>query len=496
MSMPQLRFSVWLVLLTSANTLQADWPQFRGPNGSGIAEEANPPVEFGPDHSLLWRLDVQPGHSSPIVSGNLIFITTYDEASRELSLVAIDRKRGRVSWKRSLTPDEVETGHPSFNPASSTPASDGERVVAYFGSYGLVCFDHQGVPQWEYRLPLTKSYAGNAISPIIAGDKVILYRGNFVDHFLLAVNKHNGKEIWRTPQTEPFHAELACTAVPIVHNDQLILHGARAVQGLELESGKQRWITKCATTATSTPLVVRNQVLVCAWNKMGEPALRPEFPDFQQLLADNDRNQDKAIQQSELPKIWIFHRPEGGEAPQNGATIRFKRVDQDKNGEIDADEWKQQLDDLNRFREGYRSHGLLSLPTNRFGVLKSSDVAVLETQGIPEVPSPISDGRYVYLVKNGGQISCLDLESRERVYRKRTGGSGTHYASPILAAGHLYIADGRGRIVVMAAGESGEIIATNEIGDRVYATPAAVDNCLYVRSHSSLFAFQRKPHSK
>lgn len=491
-SMTRLLFICLLIAYISASAAEADWPQFRGPNGSGVATDSSPPIEFGPENNLLWRLELQSGHSSPVVSGDLIFLTTFDPKRKQLSVVAIDRHRGTIRWERAVAPKEIERGHPSFNPASSTPVTDGERVVAYFGSYGLICFDLEGNPQWELPLPLTKSYAGNAISPIIVGDKVILYRGNYVDHFLLAVDKRTGKELWKTPQSEPFHPELACTAIPIVQDDLLVLHGARSVQGFDLETGQQRWITKCATTATSTPLIARGRVIVAAWNKMGEPALRPEFPTFDKLVADHDANSDGVIQQPEFPRLWIFHRPEGAEAPQNGATIGFRNVDQNKDGKIAADEWRRQLRDLERFRRGYQNHGLLSLPTDRGGVLANDEVITLETQGIPEVPSPISDGRYVYLVKNGGQVTCIDLESGERVYRKRTGGSGTHYASPIIAAGHLYIADGNGRIVVMTLGASADIVATNEMGESVYATPAISGDCLYLRTHSALYAFRER----
>lgn len=481
---------VALLLCFVTSGVRADWKQFRGPNGAGVASDANPPTEFGPENNLLWRLEIQSGHSSPIVSGDLIFLTTFDQVEKRLSVVAIDRHQGKIRWERAVDANEIERGHPSFNPASSTPATDGERVVAYFGSYGLVCFDFDGNKQWEVPLPITKSYAGNAISPIIADNKVILYRGNFVDHFLLAVDKRTGKQLWKTPQAEPFHAELACTAIPIVQGDLLVLHGARAVQGFDIETGKQRWITKCATTATSTPLFVRGRVIVAAWNKMGEPALRPEFPSFAKLVEEHDANSDGVIQQSEFPRLWIFHRPEGIEAPQNGASIRFRSVDRNKDEGISAGEWERQLRDIDRFRNGYKNHGLLSLPTDSADVLAEEEVLTLETQGIPEVPSPISDGRYVYLVKNGGQLTCIDLESGERVYRKRTGGSGTHYASPIIAAGRIYIADGRGRIVVMKLGESAERIASNQMSEGLYATPAVSGDCLYVRTHSALYAFR------
>lgn len=470
-----------------------DWPNFRGPNGAGVADNSAPPIRFGMNENMLWKRELPSGHSSPVISNGSLFLTTFEEESPSLNVVALDQATGNIRWTRSVPFEKIERGHPSFNPASSTPATDGQHVVAYFGSYGLVCFDFEGNQIWDYPLPLTKSYAGNAISPIIVGNKVILYRGNFSDHFLVALNKANGQELWKTEQSEPFHAELACTGMPIVHDDLLILHGARSVQGFDLETGKQRWITKCATTATSTPVIAGNRVLVAAWNKMGEPALRPEFPAYDELVSEHDRNEDGEIQASEFPRLWIFHRPEGAEAPENGATISFRSVDRNQNERLERTEWERQLKDLERFRQGYQTHGLLSLPLAASGVLSESDVVTLETQGIPEVPSPISDGRHVYLVKNGGLVTCIDLETGERVYRKRTGGRGTHYASPIIAGGHLYVADGRGQIAVLTLGEQPEVVALNSLNDPIYATPAVSGDVLYIRSHSALWAFARSP---
>ena len=104
-------------------------------------------------------------------------------------------KTVEVPVEKIVEVEKIESGHPSFNPASSSPATDGERVVAYFGSYGVLCFDMDGEKLWEIKMPLTQSYAGNATSPAIYGDSVILYRGNHVDHFLIAVDKHTGKDL-------------------------------------------------------------------------------------------------------------------------------------------------------------------------------------------------------------------------------------------------------------------------------------------------------------
>ncbi|MGB7343375.1 MAG: PQQ-binding-like beta-propeller repeat protein, partial [Pirellulaceae bacterium] len=163
----------WVSLAFCA-AAQADWPQFRGNNSDGMGT-GSPPVHFGPDENLQWKTPLLPGHSSPCIAGDLIFVTTYQEETRTLAVVCLDRISGKVRWTRAIEVDAIEEGHPSFNPASSSPCCDGERVVAYFGSYGLVCFDLNGDRLWDKKLPLTKSFGGNATSPMIAGDNVILY---------------------------------------------------------------------------------------------------------------------------------------------------------------------------------------------------------------------------------------------------------------------------------------------------------------------------------
>ena len=220
------------------NISAVDWPQFRGINSSGIASDTPAPIHFDPDTNVLWKLSLDPGHSSPCVVSDNIFLTAYQKPSNSLSILCIDRNLGTIRWQRTVNTKSIEVGHPSFNPTSSTPTSDGKRVVAYFGSYGLICFHMLGTKLWDLPLPLTKSYSGNATSPAIFGNLVILYRGNYVDHFLLAVNKKTGEEVWRVKQDEPFTGEMACTACPIVIDGKLIVHTARAVQAFQLKTGK------------------------------------------------------------------------------------------------------------------------------------------------------------------------------------------------------------------------------------------------------------------
>jgi len=486
---------LFLLSLLSTNSLTVklsaeDWPQFRGTNSSGIAAGNTAPIHFGPDTNVLWKLPLDPGHSSPCIVGDSIFLTTYQKPSHSLSVLCIDRNLGTVRWQRSVNAKSIERGHPSFNPASSTPTSDGQRVVAYFGSYGLICFDMLGTKLWDLQMPLTKSYSGNATSPAIFGDLVILYRGNYVDHFLLAVNKTTGKEIWRVKQDEHITGEMACTACPIVVDGKLIVHTARAVQAFQLDTGKHLWTVKCATTATSTPVLAQDEVIVAAWNKLGEDALRPPFPDFEQLVKQNDKNDDRQIGRDEFPTFWIFHRPEGAEAPQNGATVRFQQVDSNRDGQIVASEWKKQIAGIERYRAQASQHGMLAIKLNQSNPNDPTNVRVLDTASIPEVPSPLSNNGYLYFVKNGGILTCLEISTGKRIYRMRTSGRGTHYASPLIAGGKLYTISGAGLISVLTLGPNPKILATNDMRDEVYASPAVVDGTIYVRTHTTLYAFR------
>jgi outer membrane protein assembly factor BamB len=233
-----------------------------------------------------------------------------------------------------------------------------------------------------------------------------------------------------------------------------------------------------------------DEVIVAAWNKLGEPDLRPPFPTFDELITKHDKNQNQLIEKNEFPKLWIFHRPEGIEAAMNGAPVSWKHANKNGDAKLTREEWKKAVDELERFREGYETHGLLAIPIDSQGFVAADQVRSLLTDGIPEVPSPVFDGTHIYLVKNGGLLTCIDLAKGERVYRTRTRGKGTHYASPLIADGKLYTFAGNGQISVIELGTSHRILAQNEMQDGVYATPAIVDGIIYVRTHSALHAFQ------
>jgi len=188
----------------------------------------------------------------------------------------------------------------------------------------------------------------------------------------------------------------------------------------------------------------------------------------------------------------IFHRSEGTEAPKNGYPLRLNMVDRNKDGQVDQEEWDKAKAASDARRASLEKHGLLAIDINSEGEPEAGRIRRLSDDGIPEVPSPLVHGEHVYFVKNGGIMSCLALKTGERVYRMRTRGRGTHYASPLIADGKLFTTAGAGQISVLSLGPDPEILAVNDMQDEVYATPAIVDGTIYVRTHSSLFAFRQE----
>jgi len=121
------------------------WPQFRGVSSSGIADvDAKPPLHFGPDTNVQWKVALPVGHSSPCIWKDNIFLTGFIEGKKELQTICIDRHNGKIKWRQDIHPEEIERYHKVSNAAVSTPVTDGERVFVHFGSYGVLCCDMSG----------------------------------------------------------------------------------------------------------------------------------------------------------------------------------------------------------------------------------------------------------------------------------------------------------------------------------------------------------------
>ena len=465
------------------------WTQFRGPNCSGDAgKQDGVPIEFGAEKNLQWKTPLTPGASSPCIWGDRIFLTAFDREKKQLEVLCLDRTDGRILWQREVETKKIEKVHSASTPASGTIATDGERVYAYFGSRGLLCYDNEGEMIWSVDMPVPGTRNGSGTSPVVAGDVVLLSRDLPSDPHLLALNKVTGETVWKHPHLFARSMINEGYATPIIWKDQVILHTHEGIRAITLADGKAVWQVNALTTGCSTPVISGNQLYVATWQNLGEPALRAEIPSFEELRK-HDADDNGTIAMKEFPgKYLLFDRPEATD--EKGVRLSLKMVigmaDKNRDQELTEEEWKG-FGGL--FSSFMRDHGLLSIELGGQGNVTETHVKVLEKKNIPEVPSPLAHQDRIYLVKNGGIVSCIETGSGELLYRKRISASGSYYASPIAVGDRIYLASSQGVITVLQAGDKLDVIASNDLSERIMATPAAVDDTLYVRTDGHLFAF-------
>ena len=274
-----------VTLSLSVTALADDWTQWAGNdrlcnwNETGI-------LKTFPKEGLkpVWSVPVGSGYSGPVVWQGRVFVTDYRPKPEPKLLEAIERvlcldeKTGKQLWSHEWETHYRRQLHSYATGPRATPlVSDGRLYT--LGATGMVhCLDAKtGKVQWEYdaleAFDAEVPAFGVSASPLAWKDTVIFVCGGS-EGLLRAVDKVTGKQIWKVRQEEPFASELACTACPIVADGKLIVHGARSVQALDLSNGKQIWVAKCATTATSTPILAGKEVIVFETNRDSSGALQ------------------------------------------------------------------------------------------------------------------------------------------------------------------------------------------------------------------------------
>jgi outer membrane protein assembly factor BamB len=204
------------------------------------------------------------------------------------------------------------------------------------------------------------------------------------------------------------------------------------------------------------------------------------------MVSINDNNNDGLITKEEIPDdMLLFSRPEMEEATWYVKRL-FGTFDENKDKAIDREEWDKTIERIVTF---YGEAGLMALRPNSNGELPMSQVLWKIKEKVPEVPSPIYYKGCVYMINNGGIITCVDTESGKVLYRERLGASGPYLASPIVANGNIYIPSSNGVITVIKAGHQLDILAQNDLNEKIFATPAVIGNTLYVRTVENLYAF-------
>jgi len=247
---------VWRVILAVALctnlTLAANWPGWRGPTSDGHAPDKELPLTWSAKENVRWKVDLPgPGSSSPIVWGDRVFITqSLDKQGKRRAVMCFQKADGKLVWQKETAYPEVEPTHGTNPYCSATPVTDGKRVIASHGSAGMVCYDFDGKEMWRYDLGKLYHVWGTASSPILYGDLVILWCGPGERQFLLAVNKHNGKKVWRTDipggRFGKTQADwLGSWSTPIIprigDHDELIVGVPEKLKGFDPKTGAELW---------------------------------------------------------------------------------------------------------------------------------------------------------------------------------------------------------------------------------------------------------------
>ncbi len=418
-----------------AATAGANWPQWRGPEGAGISAEKNLPEEWSGTKNIQWKTAIAGrGHSSPIVWGTKIFLTTAIEGAIVLGaqaarhvidgkdfvhpdsigadrkhtfkVICLDRDTGKILWEQTAfegTPYDNRHRKSSF--ASSTPATDGERVYAFFGSEGLYAYDFNGRIVWKADLGKMGTFGmGTGTSPVLHENLVIVQCDYELGErsFIIAMDKRTGKQIWRTPRkvqvgwATPLLVQTAKRA-------ELITSGTEAVIAYDPATGKELWRSKgLESNSIPSPVATRDLVIISA----GYPA-----------------------------KVAYAVRLGGS--------------------------------------------GDLSAPSN---------VVWSYAKGTAYVPSPILYSDNLYLMTDKGILTCLDARTGEVRYEGgRVPVPATFTASPVAFDGKLLLTSEDGDTFVLRAGPKHEVIRTNSVGEPVYASPAISDGQIFIRGEKNLY---------
>lgn len=426
---------------------KGSWPSFRGPHASGVAEGQNLPDQWNgkSGENILWHTTI-PGlaHSSPVVWGNRIFVTSAvssdpkatfrpglygdGDASKDLSqhrwmIYALDKNSGKIVWERIAFQGEPrEKRHIKATYANSTPATDGRIVVAWFGSQGVHAYDVNGRPLWKVDLGRIDAGAydiptyewGTASSPIIWNDLVILQCDTQTDSFMIALNATTGKTAWKTDRDE-LPSWGTPTVASTAKGEELITNASNFIRGYDPRTGKELWRLGGSSKITAPTPIFNDDVLVVVSGR------GPERPIF--VVKPGSR------------------------------------------GDLTLPEGKTNSDNVVWSRTGRGSY----------------------------MPTPLIYNDILYVLSNNGTFDAYNLKTGEELYRQRLPVIGSGFsASPVAADGKIYLTNEDGEIVVVAAGPKFSHLATNTMGELLMATPALSDGVMYVRSANSLFAVGKK----
>jgi outer membrane protein assembly factor BamB len=481
------------------------WREFRGPNGSGVAIGCNPPVQID-SATATWKVPILPGHSSPVLNNDLVFLTAMDQ--KRFVTCAYRKTTGELVWQQAAPEVELEPIHESSSHATSTPYVDVDRLYVYFGSHGLLCYNFAGELLWQRPLPTPKSLYGTATSPVVYGNHVILVvdnDANMDDSTLSAsrivvFDRQTGEQVFEVPRPLCRSGWSTPTLWHHSQGSELVVLGTGRLCGYDLATGEEKW---CATgfsrETIARPIVVGDTVFAAAAMLGGVADEQPDVEPFWSALLHFDTNADGQLERSEMTGTFTFpFRPDlpvdhpGFGLPLPSDPERraqrldgmFAGIDKDKDGYWSKKEFLNNLS----FNRG-KPH-LMAVKPGGTGDITESHTKWDLHRGIPEIPTPLAANGRVYLVSDGGVLTVVDADNGRVTDRQRLGVAGHYRASPVLANNHLYLLAELGGLTVVNVASTPEVVHQYDFAQRIAATPAIDENSLYIRTDGFLYAFR------
>ncbi|HEU4836733.1 MAG TPA: PQQ-binding-like beta-propeller repeat protein [Pyrinomonadaceae bacterium] len=445
-----------------------EWLQFRGPNGTGVAEGFPLPAEFSATKNLAWKTPVPFARSSPVITADRIFLTATE--GDKLMTLALDRKTGKLLWRRDVVRARHMPIYKANDGASPTPVSDGKNVYAFFAELGLISYGPDGKERWRVPLGPFNSFYGMGGSPVLVGNTLVMVCDQRTDSFIIAVDARNGKELWRKSRPNFEAYSTPATYKPKDGPTQLIVLGSQSVDAYSLDKGERLWwVSKIGSYPKGVPVLGTEMVYV-----VGEGADEPFLPPFDEMLKQFDANKDQRIHRDEVKS-------------QKEALEHFGWLDANNDGYIERAEH-----DFVR-NSTTSGHGLTAVRLAGQGDLTSSNVAWRVQKAYPGIPAPLVYRGVMYLMKEGGILSSLDPASGQVLKQGRTPNAlEEYYASPVAGDGKIFVVSASGKVTVLKADAQWEILATSDLDDEVWATPAIAGGNVYIRTRNALYAFAAK----
>ena len=466
-----------LAVTAAGNVVLADpWPQFRGLNACGISQEhVALPSSIGPKQNVVWQIEIPPGASSPVIFNDRVYLTGLREPAT-LVTFAVRVRDGSVVWERPAPLHKLEQTdkRPRGRLATATCATDGERVVSFFGSSGLLCYDIDGKLLWHREMGPFNNRRGAVSSPVIVGDLVLLLQDHAGGSFIAAFDLTTGNTVWKSDRA--LFARSYGTPVVLSEGARrsVVAVGSGLITAYGLKTGRVNWFTQgSSSVANITPVANRNGILYVA---SANPGVKREGQlTFAQIVERDDANDDETLEKNEIRAGFLRDL--------------FDQIDADGDGRLGSAEYDAAQSLMRTSRNGLMA---LRLPgDDAKGASNRTNSAELwhVRKGIPRTASPILFEGHLYMASKGGVFHTLNAETSATVRLGRIEGRGNVFGSPVLGDGKVFVISDRGECSVVTARPDWELLSSSEFNEPVYATPAISDGRVYVRTETRLYSF-------